>query len=64
MPRSRQERDRLAKEKGVEFCTVAELRADNREAADALDYRKHVDEGGARDDPKPPATDHVWKERP
>ena len=64
MPTSRQERDRLAREKGVEFCSVAELRADNKEAADALDYKAHVDAGGARNDPTPNVAADVWKERP
>ncbi len=61
MPSSRAERDRLAKERGVEFCTVADLRADNREAADALDYTAHVNAGGERNDPKP-FTGGDWKE--
>ncbi len=64
MPSSRAERDRLAREKGVEFCSVAELRADNREAADALDYHAHVQAGGARNDPKPDLHSPAWKEAP
>jgi hypothetical protein len=64
MPASRQERDRLARKKGVEFCTLADLRADNKEAADALDYSAHVAAGGKRDDPPNPAPADVWKEPP
>lgn len=63
MPDSRKERDRVARERGVEFCSLAELRADNKEAAQALDYKAHVDAGGARDErPIDPAP--VWQDRP
>lgn len=51
MPDSRSERDRLAKKKGIEFCTKAELLADSKEAAEAYAYRQHVNQGGARDEP-------------
>lgn len=58
MPDSRSERDRLAKKKGVEFVTLNEHLSENKEAKEAYDYRKHVDQGGARVLDKPaPATD-------
>src|SRR6185312_2138424 len=56
MPESRQARDRAAEAKGVEFVTKAEFLADNREAADALAYREHVDAGGEREPWKPADT--------
>ncbi len=58
MPESRTERDRLAKEKGVEFTTKAELVADSREAADALAYRDHVSTGGKPEQWSAPDTSH------
>jgi hypothetical protein len=45
MPETREGRDRLAKKRGVEFITPAELTATNAEAADALAYKKEVDRG-------------------
>ena len=63
MPESRAERDRLAKKKNIEFCSLAELRADNKEAAAALDYKAHVDSGGLRDDSRPEAAP-VWRQKP
>ncbi len=48
MPDSRSERDRVAKQKGVEFIGLSEHLAENKEAAEAVAYRKHVDAGGER----------------
>lgn len=63
MPDSRGDRDKMAKAKGVEFCSVTDLRRDSKEADEALSYRAHVDSGGKRDDPKPaPAAN--WKHGP
>ena len=63
MPDSRSERDRLARKKGVEFCTRAELLADNKEAAEAVAYRKHVDQGGERLE-QPAADTTAFVEKP
>ena len=63
MPDNRRDRDRLARSKGVEFCSVEDLRRDNPEAAGAIDYHKHVTQGGERNDPKPQETSHVWKDK-
>lgn len=63
MPDSRSARDRRAKEKGIEFCSLAELRADNKEAAEAIDYHAQVQAGGPREDPRTPAAP-VWREKP
>ena len=49
MPDSRQARDRLARQKGVEFCSRDELLRDNKEAAEAVAYKAYVDSGGSRD---------------
>lgn len=63
MPQSRRERDALAKKKGIEFCNLAELQADNKEAADAIAYKTYVDAGGARDErPEPVAA--PWQATP
>lgn len=56
MPDSRQARDRRAKEKGVEFVSKAEHLSENKEAAEAVEYRKHVDSGGERIERDAPTT--------
>ena len=56
MPDSRQARDRRAREKGIEFISLAEHLSENKEAAEAVEYRKHVNEGGARDEPVQPTS--------
>lgn len=56
MPDSKTERDRIAKVKGIEFCSRDELLADNREAADAVAYHADVQSGGSRVDWTPPDT--------
>lgn len=63
MPDSRQARDRLAKEKGVEFISKAEHLSENKEAAEAVAYKAHVDSGGERvlDKPSAPLTPFVPK---
>lgn len=63
MPDSRGERDRLAAEKGVEFVGKAEFLASNKEAAEAVEYKAHVDSGGAAEKSKPPALD-AFKAKP
>jgi hypothetical protein len=64
MPDSRAERDRLARKKGVEFVGKAEFLAENKEAAQAVEYRRHVTEGGKRDEPAGPAPADVWQDKP
>lgn len=64
MPDSRQARDKMALAKGVEFCSVTDLRRDSKEAADALDYKAHVDSGGERADPVVPDAASSWKSAP
>jgi hypothetical protein len=64
MPNSRGERDRVAKERGVEFITLKEHLAENKEAAEAVAYKKHVDEGGDRCLDKPTLPADVWKPAP
>lgn len=63
MPQSRSERDKLAKKKGVEFCSLAELKADNKEAREAIEYTAEVAAGGKRDEPQP-APANVWQSAP
>jgi len=65
MPDSRQERDRLAKKKGVEFIGLAEHLAENKEAAEAVAYHREVQAGGPRELPRPnPAAAAAWKSHP
>lgn len=45
MPETRKELERLAQEKGIEFVSPASMPSEWQEA---VDYRKHVDEGGER----------------
>lgn len=63
MPDSRQARDRMAKERGVEFISRSEHLAENKEAAEAVAYRAHVDSGGDRalDKPAPSTSPFVPK---
>lgn len=56
MPYSRSERDRVAKERGVEFCSRAEFLADNHEAREAVEYHKEVQAGRTPDPWSPPDT--------
>lgn len=63
MPESRQARDKLAKEKGVEFVGKQEFLASNKEAAEAVEYTAHVNSGGRRDDPVAPVAP-AWKPKP
>lgn len=58
MPATRSERDRLAKKKGVEFVSKAELLADSHEARDAVQYTEHVRSGGRPDAWSPVDTSH------
>lgn len=63
MPDSRQARDRMAREKGVEFIGKADFLASNPEAKAAVEYKAHVDSGGAREESKPlPAPN--WQAKP
>ena len=64
MPDSRQARDRRAKEKGVEFVTLSEHLSENKEAADAVAYRKHVDSGGERVEVPRPGVDPAFVPKP
>ncbi len=63
MPESKRERDALAKKKGVEFCSLAELTSDNKEAQAALEYHAHVQAGGAREE-RPVTTAAPWQATP
>ena|SRR5271166_616908 len=63
MPDTRTERDRLAAKKGIEFVSKSELLASNKEAAEAVAYKAHVDSGGPRDVQPAPAPD-AFKEKP
>jgi putative FmdB family regulatory protein len=56
MPETRTERDRLAREKGVEFVGRTEFLAENKEAAEAVGYAQHVKSGGTRDEQAPAPT--------
>ena len=60
----RQARDRRAREKGIEFITKDEHLRENKEAAEAVAYRKHVDSGGDRALDKPPAPTDGFKPKP
>lgn len=65
MPDSRQARDRMARERGIEFMSLKEHLAENKEASEAWDYKKHVDSGGDRALDKPPVdTSSLFKEKP
>jgi hypothetical protein len=64
MPDSRAARDRLAAQKGVEFVGTREFLAENKEAAEAVQYRAHVDSGGAREEPRPPPPADAFKAKP
>lgn len=64
MPDSRSERDRVARERGVEFVTLSEHLNENKEAADALAYRKHVDTGGERVESPGPGVDPAFVSKP
>lgn len=64
MPETRAGRDRLAAEKGVEFCTIGELKADDKEIASAIDYRKDVDTGGKKIPMKEAIPASAWKDKP
>lgn len=63
MPGTRAERDRLARAKGVEFCSRDELLRDNKEAAEAVAYKAHVDAGGSRE-PWSPGDISAFQEKP
>jgi hypothetical protein len=64
MPDSREARDRLAKERGVEFITLAEHLGENKEAAQAVEYRAHVDAGGERVEQRPADTMGAFVPKP
>lgn len=64
MPGSRAERDRMARAKGVEFVSVAEHLAENRDAAEAVAYAEHVKTGGERFLDKPPAETAAFIPKP
>ncbi len=64
MPDSRSERDRIAKAKGVEFISLGEHLKENKEAAEALAYRQHVDSGGDRALDKPLPAKSPFVEKP
>lgn len=63
MPDTRQARDRLAREKGVEFVGKREFLASNKEAAAAVEYHAHVATGGAREEPRATAPAN-WQTKP
>jgi hypothetical protein len=64
MPETKKGRDQLAKQKGVEFVGKSEFLADNKEAAQAVAYKAHVDSGGRRDHWEPPDTSAAFKAKP
>lgn len=64
MPDSVRERDKLAREKGVEFVSAGELLRDNKEARDAVEYGKHVATGGKREEWQPKTTTRWRKGNP
>jgi hypothetical protein len=64
MPDTKKGRDQLAKERGVEFTTKSEFLADNKEAAQAVAYKAHVDSGGRRDHWEPPDTSGAFLDKP
>lgn len=64
MPDSRSARDRRAKEKGVEFVSFSEHLQENKEAKEAVEYRKHVDSGGDRALDKPPPDTAAFVKKP
>lgn len=63
MPATRAQRDRVARERGVEFCSREDFLASNQEAAEAVEYAAHVHSGGAREDARPAASAD-WKSSP
>ncbi len=63
MPSSRSERDRIAKAKGVEFCSKAELLADSAEARDAVAYHADV-RAGAKPEPVKPVDQSLFRSTP
>jgi hypothetical protein len=64
MPDSRQARDRRAREKGVEFVTLSEHLAENKEAKEAVEYSAHVRSGGDRTLDKPAPTTSPFVPKP
>lgn len=63
MPGTRKERDRMAAERGVEFCGEREFLASNPEAAEAVSYSRHVASGGYHE-PVLPADTSPFIEQP
>lgn len=62
MPQTRKEMNRIAEAKGIEF--ISSTRELDAESQEAIEYRRHVDEGGKPDPWQPNNYDDMWSNTP